>query len=61
VESRIGNLAKCYNDFVEYKIAWNMAVKAKQQFERKLAMDIKSNPKRFYAYVRSKTKVKDPQ
>jgi hypothetical protein len=33
--------------------------KAKWQFERKLAMDIKSNPKSFYAYVRSKTKVKD--
>jgi len=31
----------------------------KQTFERKLGMDIKSNPKSFYAYVRSKTKVKE--
>ena len=55
--------SKSYNDLVEYKIAQNKAVKeyrkAKRQFERKLAKDIKSNPKSFYAYVRSKTKVKE--
>ena len=55
--------SKSYNDLVEYKIAQNKAVKeyskAKKQFERKLAKDIKSNPKSFYAYVRSKTKVKE--
>ena len=33
--------------------------KAKKQFEKKLAKDIKVNPKSFYSYVRSKTKVKD--
>jgi hypothetical protein len=46
-----------------HRIAQNKAVKeyrkAKRQFEKKLAKDIKSNPKSFYAYVRSKTKVKD--
>ena len=55
--------SQSYNDLVEYKIAQNKAVKeyrkAKKQFERKLAKDIKSNPKSFYAYVRSKTKVKE--
>jgi len=53
--------SKSYNDSVEYKIAQNKAVKeyrkAKQKCERKLARDIKSNPKSFYVYVRSKTKV----
>ena len=55
--------SKSYNDMVEYKIAQRKAVKeykkAKKQFERKLAKDIKTNPKSFYAYVRSKSKVKD--
>jgi endonuclease/exonuclease/phosphatase family metal-dependent hydrolase len=55
--------SKSYNDMVEYKIAQRKAVKeykkAKKQFERKLAKDIKINPKSFYAYVRSKSKVKD--
>ena len=31
---------------------------AKRQFERRLAQEIKENPKRFWNYVRSKTKVK---
>lgn len=52
-----------YNDLVEYKRAQNKAVKeyrkAKRQFEKKLAKDVKQNPKSFYAYVRSKTKVKE--
>jgi len=52
--------SRTYSDLSEYKIAQNKAVKeyrkAKRQFEKKLA---KSNPKSFYAYVRSKTKVKD--
>ena len=55
--------SKTYNDLVEYKIAQNRAVKeyrkAKKQFEKKLAKDIRSNPKSFYAYVRSKKKVKE--
>ncbi|MGE5822757.1 MAG: reverse transcriptase domain-containing protein [Nitrososphaerota archaeon] len=52
-----------YNDLVEYKRAQNKAIKeyrrAKKTFERRLAKDIKKNPKSFYAYVRSKTKVKE--
>jgi hypothetical protein len=52
-----------YKDLVEYKKVQNKAVKeyrkAKRNFERKLAKDIKVNPKSFYAYVRSKTKVRD--
>jgi len=55
--------SRTYNDLIEYKIAQNKAVKeyrnAKWQFEKKLAKDIKSYPKRFYAFVRSKTKVKE--
>jgi hypothetical protein len=51
-----------YKDLVEYKKVQNKAVKvygrAKRNFERKLAMDIKVNPKSFYAYGRSKTKVR---
>ena len=54
--------SRTYNDLVEYKRAQNKAVKeykkAKIEFEKKLAKDIKTNPKSFYAYVRSKTKVK---
>jgi len=64
-ESRIWNIyrqSKSYNDLLEYKIAQNKAVKeyrkAKHKFERKLSRDIMSNPKSFYAYVRSKTEVK---
>ena len=55
--------SKNYNDLVEYRIAQNKAVKeyrkAKRQFEKILAKDIRSNPKNVYANVRSKTKVKD--
>jgi myo-inositol-1-phosphate synthase len=48
---------------VEYKKAQNKAVaeyrRAKKKFEKWLAHNVKKNPKSFYAYVRSKTKVKD--
>jgi hypothetical protein len=55
-------LSGTYNDKVEYKRALNNATAkykaAKQDFEKKLAKDIKSNPKSFYAYVRSKSATK---
>jgi hypothetical protein len=55
--------SKSYNDLVEYKRAQNKAVKeyrkAKKQFEKKMAKDIKCNPKSFYSYVRSKSRVKE--
>ena len=55
--------SQSFNDLVEYKIAQNKAVKeyrkAKKEFERNLVKNIKSNPRSFYAYVRSKTKVKE--
>src|SRR5664279_3605844 len=55
--------SKTYNDLVEYKRAQNKATKeykkAKRKFERSMAKDVKSNPRSFYAYVRSKTKVKE--
>jgi len=48
--------SKSYKDLVEYKIVQNKTVKeyrkTTQKIERKLAMNIKSNPKSFYAYVR---------
>ena len=55
--------SKSYNDLVEYRRSQNKAVKeyrkAKKQFEKKLARDVKNNPKNFFAYCRSKTKVKE--
>ena len=55
--------SQSYNDLVEYRIAQNKAVKeyrkAKGEFGRNLAKNIKSNPRSFYAYVRSKTNVKE--
>ena len=52
-----------YNDFVEYQIATNKAVKAvrtvKLKFAKKLAKQVKEDPKSFFAYVRSKSKTKD--
>ena len=51
-----------YQDFLNYKAARNLASKevrtSKRMFERKLAKDIKTNPKCFWKYVKSKTKVK---
>ena len=39
--------------------AQNEVKKAKQYFEKKLAENIKTDPKSFYAYTRSKTRTKD--
>ena len=51
-----------YQDYLKYIQARNAATKdirgAKRNFEKKLAADIKTNPKSFWKYVRSKTKVK---
>ena len=51
-----------YQDFLNRKIARNFASKgvrrAKRKFEKNLAAEIKENPKCFWKYVRSKTKVK---
>ena len=50
-------------DYVVYKEALNAATKevrkSKRNFELKLAQNIKSNSKSFYAYVRSKQTVRD--
>ena len=55
--------SKSLNDKVEYQVARNKTIevyrKAKRNFERKLAHEIKSNPKVFYSYVRSKYRTKD--
>ena len=52
-----------YSDLAEYKIARKRAEKAyrkaKRRFEKKIADESKSNPKSFYAYVRSKTVLKE--
>ena len=51
------------SDYKRYKECRNLVVKelrkARKAFERKLASDVKSNPKSFYRYVRSKSKTKD--
>ena len=50
-------------DYNNYKKALNLATaemrKSKRSFEQKLANDIKNDNKSFYAYVRSKQKVRD--
>ena len=50
-------------DYEVYKEALNAATnevrKAKRNFEHKLAQNIKSDSKSFYAYVRSKQNVRD--
>jgi len=50
-------------DYNKYKEALNIATteirKSKRTFEQKLANDIKNDSKSFYAYVRSKQKVRD--
>ena len=50
-------------DYNNYKKALNLATaemrKSKRSFEQKLANDIKNDSKSFYAYVRSKQKVRD--
>src|SRR6267154_2524046 len=54
---------KSYNNLVEYKLALNRATStyktAKADFESKLAKNIKTNPKAFYNYIRSKSKTKE--
>ena len=53
---------KQYGDYLNYVKARNEATKevrrAKRQFEKRLAKEIKNSPKGFWNYVRSKTKVK---
>ena len=55
--------SKRYEDYAEYKRALNRATKearqAKRDFERKIAENIKEDPKSFFAYTRSKMKTKD--
>ena len=50
-------------DYANYKEARNLATteirKSKRTFEKKLACNIKNDSKSFYAYVRSKQKVRD--
>ena len=50
-------------DYTNYKEALNLATteirKSKRTFEKKLAGNIKNDSKSFYAYVRSKQKVRD--
>ena len=50
-------------DYNTYKKALNLATaekrKSERSFEQKLANDIKNDSKSFYAYVRSKQKVRD--
>ena len=50
-------------DYTNYKEALNLATteirKSKRAFEQKLAGNIKNDSKSFYAYVRSKQKVRD--
>ena len=50
-------------DYVKYKKARNDATKAlrkaRKKFERRLASNVKTNPKSFYRYVRSISKTKD--
>ena len=62
-ESQANDKSQVYNNYCEYKRAQNKAVKeykkSKRQFEKRLARDMKNNPKSFYAYIRSKTKVKE--
>ena len=51
------------NDYDAYREALNAAtnevIKSKRNFEHKLAQNIKSDSKSFYAYVRSKQNVRD--
>src|SRR6267154_4764765 len=54
---------KIYNNLVKYKLALNRATStyktAKADFESKLAKNIKTDPKAFYNYIRSKSKTKE--
>src|SRR6267154_2572726 len=54
---------KSYNNLVEYKLVLNRATctykSVKADFESKLAKNIKSNPKAFHNYIKSKSKTKE--
>jgi ribonuclease P/MRP protein subunit RPP40 len=56
-------VSSSYSDWAEYKIALKRATgeyrRAKRNFEKKIARNIKNDPKSFYAYVRGKAKTKD--
>jgi hypothetical protein len=56
-------LSGSYNDRVEYNLARRKADReyrrARGAFESRVAAEVGSNPKSFYAYVRSKTTVRD--
>ena len=60
---RVYKHAGNYTDYDTYKEALNAATnevsKSKRNFEHKLAQNIKSDSKSFYAYVRSKQNVRD--
>ena len=48
-----------YKEAVALNAATNEVRKSKRKFEHKLAQHIKSNSKRFYAYIRSKQNVRE--
>ena len=52
-----------YSDYLNYKMSERESKKEiskiKRDFEKKLVMDIKSNPKKFYSYVKSKSRTRD--
>ena len=56
-------LSQNHSDLLRYKKAIGTATKtirnAKHSYERKLSLHIKDDPKAFYKYARSKTKIKD--
>ncbi len=55
--------SKQYQAYLKYKSALNRATnvvkKARRKLECKLAKNVKSNPKGFFKYARSKTRTKD--
>ena len=56
-------LSQNQSDLLRYKKALGTATKtirnAKRSYEKKLSLHIKDDPKAFYKYARSKTKIKD--
>ena len=60
---RVYRLTRKDEDYANYKEAFNLATteirKSKRTFEKKLPGNIKNYCKSFYAYVRSKQKVRD--
>ncbi len=55
--------SKDYADYLKYKRIERDAKKeiaiAKKDYEKSIARDVKKNPKKFYSYVRSKTRTRD--